>query len=132
MAALDEKAQQLRPMVSTVLNSLKQVLTLLVDMTIQKHKVAPAVHKAVSEEIPQTLKNSCTEQDSQLRLLFLEALKPFMKNVPDPELAIHIITVTAHALIHNITVERPQLLDSKDIVNELVALYHHYLERPPA
>jgi len=111
-------------------SSLKQVLTLLVDMIVQKHKVAPAVHKAVSEEIPLTLKNSCTEQDDKLRSLFLAALRPFMKNVPKPELAIHIMTVTAHALIHNITVERPQLLESTTIVTELVALYENYLERP--
>lgn len=110
-------------------SSLKQVLTLLVEMIINKHKVAPAVHKAVSEEIPQTLKNKCTEQDTQLRLLFLQALKPFMKNVPDPELAIHILAVTAHAIIHNITVERPHLLETQEIVNELVALYEHYLGR---
>lgn len=109
--------------------SLKQVLTLLVDMIIRKHKVAPAVHKAVSEEIPQTLKNNCAEQDNQLRLLFLDALKPFMNNVPNPELAIHILAVTAHAIIHNITVERPHLLETQEIVNELVALYEHYLRR---
>ncbi|MCL1090835.1 TetR/AcrR family transcriptional regulator [Shewanella profunda] len=112
--------------------SLKQVLTLLVHMIVEKHKVAPAVHKAVLEEVPLTLKTSCSDADSQLRILFLEALKPFMQNVPNPELAIHIITVTAQALINNIIVERPKLLQGTEIVTELVALYEYYLERPTA
>lgn len=112
--------------------SLKQVLTLLVHMIVEKHKVAPAVHKAVLEEVPLTLKTSCSDADSQLRILFLEALKPFMRNVPNPELAIHIITVTAQALINNIIVERPKLLQGTEIVTELVALYEYYLERPTA
>lgn len=110
--------------------SLKQVLTLLVEMIVTKHKVAPAVHKAVLEEVPQTLKSSYSDTDRQLRGLFLEALKPFMQNVPNPELAIHIIIVTAQALINNITVEQPHLLQSEAIVTELVALYEYYLERP--
>lgn len=111
-------------------DSLKQVLTLLVDMIIRKHKVSPAVHKAISEEIPQTLKSKHLEDDNQLRVLFLNALVPFMKNVPNPEFAIHIITVSAHALIHNITVDKPHFLESETIVRELVALYEFYLARP--
>lgn len=113
-------------------DSLRQVLTLLVDMIVRKHKVAPAVHKAVLEEVPLTLKTSCTDAESQLRILFLEALKPFMQNVPNPELAIHIMIVTAQALINNITVERPNLLQGAEIVTELVALYEYYLDRPIA
>lgn len=110
--------------------SLQQVLTLLVEMIVTKHKVAPAVHKAIFEEVPLTLKISCSDSDSQLRQLFLAALMPFMQNVPNPELAIHVITVTAQALINNITVERPELLQDTEIVAELVALYQHYLNRP--
>lgn len=129
-ADMHEELHKLLGLVSEQ-KSLREVLTLLVDMIVSKHKVAPAVHKAVFEEVPQTLRNSCSDADNELRMLFLEALKPFMHNVPNPELAIHIIVVTAQALINNITVERPQLLESAEIVTELVALYKNYLERPP-
>lgn len=128
-AEMDDELHNILSLIS-LQGSLKQVLTLLVETILKKHKVAPAVHKAVLEEVPQTLKTSCSDADSQLRGLFLEGLTPFMQNVPNPELAIHIIIVTAQALINNITVERPDLLQSEAIVTELVALYEHYLERP--
>jgi hypothetical protein len=67
-----------------------------------------------------------------LRKQFLDALKPFMRNVPDLDLAIHMMGVAAHAIIHDTTAERPELLDHPNFAAELVTLLENYLCRPPA
>lgn len=109
--------------------SLRKVLTLIVEMLINEHRVAPAVHKAISEELPHTLR-IVPEDIELLRAQFISVLKPFMRNVPDPELATYMMGVTAHAIVHTVTTERPELLDSPALVAELVALLENFLCRP--
>lgn len=109
--------------------SLREVLTLIMRMTIDEHKIAPAVHQAISEELPRTVQ--CLEEDSrQLRQEVLAALRPFMRNVPDPDLAIYLMGMAAHALVHGITSDRPELLDHPHLLPELVAMFENYLSRP--
>jgi AcrR family transcriptional regulator len=110
--------------------SLREVLTLIVDMLINEHRVAPAVHKAITEELPSTLRHP-PEEKEQLRGQILALLKPFMRNVPDPDLAVYMVSVAAHAIIHNMTAERPELLGHPGLVAELVTLLENYLCRPP-
>lgn len=111
--------------------SIRGVLTLIMEMLINEHRIAPAVHKAISEELPHTLR--CIPEDTErLRAQFMSALKPFMKNVPDPELATYMMGVAAHAIVHAVTTERPELLDSPSLIVELVALLENYLCRPQA
>lgn len=110
--------------------SLRQALTQIVEMTINEHRIAPTVHKVISEELPRTVK--CMEDDKeQLRGQFLSALKPFMRNVPDPDLAIYMMGVAAHAIIHNITADRPELLDHPSLVSELATMLENFLCRSP-
>ncbi|MEI7209408.1 TetR/AcrR family transcriptional regulator [Pectobacterium carotovorum] len=109
-------------------SSLRETLTLVVEMIVNKHRIAPAVHKAVTEEIPLTAR-CVLEDEEQLRRMLLDTLKPFMKNVPDPELAIYLMRTLTHAAIHRVTVERPELLEVPLLVTELVTLFEYYLCR---
>jgi len=109
--------------------SLREALSLVVEMLINEHRVAPAVHKAIREELPRTVRSTLNDEE-QLRGKILEFLKPFMRNVPDPDLAIYMISIAVEAIFHNVTAERPELLDHPSLVTELVALLENYLCRP--
>lgn len=109
-------------------DSLRGVLSLIVEMVINEHRIAPAVHKAISDELPPTLR-SMREDTELLRAQFTDALMPFMTNVPDPKLATYIVGITAHAIIHTVTAERSELLDSPMLLAELTTLLENYLCR---
>ncbi|ANE76362.1 TetR/AcrR family transcriptional regulator [Dickeya solani] len=110
-------------------SSLREALTLIVEMIVDKHRVSPAVHKALTEEIPLTARR-VLEDEEELRKCLIDGLKPFMKNVPDPEFALYIIGTATHAIIHRVTVDRPTLLHTQLLVSELVTLFEFYLNRP--
>jgi AcrR family transcriptional regulator len=112
-------------------SSLREALTAISEMLIVEHRVAPAIHKAITEELPRTLR-CMPEEKKNLRRQMLESLKPFMRNVPDPDLATYIMSIAAEAIIHNVTAERPALLDSPHLVTEIVAMFENYLCRPRA
>lgn len=108
--------------------SLRKALTVVVETLVDEHRVAPAVHKALYDELPRTMR--CMEDDrKQLRGEFLQVIQPFMKNVPDPDLATYMVGVAAHAVIHTVTAERPKLLGDPRFVPELVTLLENYLCR---
>ena len=111
-------------------STFREVLTLIIEMVVTEHRVAPAVHKAITEELPRTIRRS-HEENEQLRGKILEHLKPFIRNVPDPDLAIYMASVAVQSIIHNLTAERPELLDHSSLVAELVALLENYLCRSP-
>lgn len=108
--------------------SLREALTVIIKMIISEHRVAPAVHKAITEELPRTLRGMPKEKED-LRRQVLESLKPFMKNVPDPDLATYMMTVAVEGIVHNITAERREMLDNPSLVTELVVLFENYLCR---
>lgn len=108
--------------------SLRKALTLIVEMIVYEHRVAPAVHKAIHEELPRTIRHMA-EDNNQLRRRFSEVLKPFMKNVPDPDLSIYLMSIAAHAIIHTVTADQPNLLEHPVFVLELVILLENYLCR---
>ena len=108
--------------------SLREALTIVVEMIVDEHRVAPAVHKAIYDELPRTVRYM-EEDKQQLRDQFLDVVKPFMKNVPDPDLATYMVGVAAHAIIHTVTAERPKLLSDPSFVSELVTLLENYLSR---
>lgn len=106
----------------------KETLTLIINMVIKKHQVAPEVHKVLTEEIPRTARN-VLDEDKALREQLIGTLRPFMKNVPDPDLAIYMIRIGIDAIIHQITTNRPDLLSEAKLVTELVTLMERYLCR---
>jgi AcrR family transcriptional regulator len=109
--------------------SLRAAVAQIIELVVHEHSVAPAVHKAISEELPRTAR-CMPNQHQALRLEFLLALKPFMTNVPDPDLAIYMLDIAVHAIIHHAAVERPKLLTQPRLIAELVTLFENYLCRP--
>lgn len=112
------------------LGSLREIITMVVEMTVAEHRVAPAVHKAMEEELPRAVREVEVLQKPDFPAL-LSALKPFLQNVPDPELTLYLLGVAAHGLIHTVTAQRPELLDHPRLVSELVVMFESYLCRPP-
>ncbi|RMR58427.1 MULTISPECIES: TetR/AcrR family transcriptional regulator [Pseudomonas] len=108
--------------------SLRDALTLIVEMIVAEHRIAPAVHKAIHEELPSTIRHKAADKED-LQTQFSQVLKPFMKNVPDPELSIYLMGVAAHAIIHTVTADKPDLLGNPRFVFEVVTLLENYLRR---
>lgn len=109
--------------------SLRDALTMIVEMIVTEHRVAPALHKAIHEELPRTVRQMDEDKDN-LQRQFSDVLRPFMKNVPDPDLSIYLMGVAAHAIIHTVTADRPDLLVQPGFVVEVVTLLENYLYRP--
>lgn len=109
--------------------SLRDALSLIVEMLVAEHRIAPALHKAIHEELPRTVRHLDDGKDS-LQQQFAQVLEPFMKNVPDPELSIYLMSIAAHAIIHTVTADQPTLLEQPAFVSEVVTLMEHYLQRP--
>lgn len=109
--------------------SLREALTMIIEMIVAEHRVAPALHKAIHEELPRTIRQLEDDKDS-LQHQFAQVLKPFMKNVPDPDLSIYLMGIAAHAIIHTVTADRPKLLAQPGFVPEVVTLLENYLFRP--
>ncbi|MEH6351046.1 TetR/AcrR family transcriptional regulator [Pseudomonas sp. 3JA] len=108
--------------------SLREALTMIVEMIVVEHRIAPALHKAIHEELPRTVRQADDEKD-HLQRQFSDVLRPFMKNVPDPDLSIYLMGIAAHAIIHTVTADRPQLLGHQSFITEVVTLLENYLYR---
>jgi AcrR family transcriptional regulator len=111
--------------------SMQQAVAHIVDVLIREHQIAPAVHKAIAEELPATARSMQVNND-QFRQRILSELTPLMRNVPDPELSCYMMAVAIHAVIHQVASDRPELLVQARLKDELVAMVVHYLNRPPA
>ena len=109
-------------------HTLREALTLVIEMIVAEHRVAPAVHKAIAEELPRALR-SMTEEKGRLRRRIRASLEPFMTNVPNPDLAVYMMSVAAEAIVHNVAAERADLLDDPALVTELVALFENFVHR---
>lgn len=109
--------------------SLRDALTLIVEMIVAEHRVAPALHKAIHEELPRTVRQLEDDKNS-LQRQFADVLRPFMKNVPDPDLSIYLMGIAAHAIIHTVTADQPRLLAQPAFIPEVVILLENYLCRP--
>ncbi|KQW64890.1 TetR/AcrR family transcriptional regulator [Variovorax sp. Root411] len=108
--------------------SLRDALTVLVQSIVDEHKIAPAVHRAIAEELPRSARCAPRESNAFDQQL-LQQLRPFMKNVPDPDFAFQIGLKAAHAVIHEAASHRPEMLAQAEFVQEIVALLEGYLRR---
>lgn len=109
--------------------SLRATIERFVRDGVEDHKVAPALHRVFTEELPRSARRLPPEDPSTSRLLE-EALRSFSTNVPDASLASFVVQVSAHAIIHEAASRRPELLDHPEFVGEIVTLVERYLRRP--
>lgn len=108
--------------------TLRAALTVIVEMVVKEHRSAPEVHKAISEELPVS-QRSCQDSEGELFKQALNTLQPFMKNVPDPKLAMYMVGISIHAIVHQVTNQKPELLNHSSLVDELVTLVERFLIR---
>ncbi|MBB3643047.1 MULTISPECIES: TetR/AcrR family transcriptional regulator [unclassified Variovorax] len=108
--------------------TLREALVLLVQAMVDEHRIAPAVHRAIADELPRSVRCEIDNEDrvEQLR----KALEPYARHVPDLRVAIRIGLVAAHAVIHEATSHDPAVLERPQFVDEVVALLYGYLRRP--
>ncbi|NUP13568.1 MAG: TetR/AcrR family transcriptional regulator [Polyangiaceae bacterium] len=109
--------------------SLRALLATMVQASVDEHRVAPALHRVFSEELPRSARRMAP-RDDQAELGWRKLCEPFFKNVPDADLALFFARVTTHAIIHEAASERPDLLDHPRFVEEIVTLLDRYLRRP--
>lgn len=85
------------------------------------------MHRVIAEELPSSVK--CEADQVPIEKELLQALRPLMRNVPDPQLAIRIAVVATHAVIHEAALYRPEMINHPDFTEEVVALLEPYLQR---
>ncbi|MBB5369084.1 MULTISPECIES: TetR/AcrR family transcriptional regulator [unclassified Janthinobacterium] len=108
--------------------SLRDALALLVAAIVDEHRIAPAVHRAIAEELPGSVRHAAPDDVVEEQLL--SAFSPFMRNVPNPQLACRIARIAVHAVIHETASRTPAMLDHPGFNEELVALLMPFLQRP--
>lgn len=108
--------------------TLRETLSIIVEIVIKQHRIAPSVHKILAEEVPRTALN-VLDEEVELRELLLNTLRPLMVNIPDPELAINLVGITTTSIINQITISSPDLLNEERFITEVVTLLERYLVR---
>jgi AcrR family transcriptional regulator len=128
-------SQQVRALAPRILPQLLQqrelrgVLRTIVEVVVQEHCLAPALHRVFAEELPKSARKP-TAEDAPFRH-WEEALRPFLKGIPNPDLAIFIARKTLHAAVHEGATERPEYLTTTLFVEEITTLLERYLDRTP-
>jgi AcrR family transcriptional regulator len=109
-------------------HSVREVLRLVLNGTVEEHRRAPALHRAFEEELPRRVRRTGAREAEVME--YLEQLfLPCMRNVPNPALALLVTRVVAHAVIHEAAIYQPKLLDSPDLIEEMLLLLSPYLDR---
>ncbi len=113
---------------------LRSVLRLVIQHVIAEHSEQPALHRVFSEELPRSTRRKIqmTKDGSEqnVQSMWRACIEPFAKNVPDLEISTFVLKSAVHAVIHDAATERPELLQSVTLSDELVALIERYLVRP--
>ena len=128
-----EKARRESPSVLPELRShrtLRALLTFIIDASVREHRIAPALHRVFTEELPRSARRPNESHQAEKLRWWKELTQPFLRNVPDPDLAAFLCVVVGHAVIHEAASERPDLLENPLFADEVVTLLEGYLRRP--
>jgi AcrR family transcriptional regulator len=107
---------------------LEAAIQALVSTGLAVHAVAPALHQAFTEQLPDR-RSRMTAPDEAPMADVRRLLEQAAVDLPDKELALWMIDTVAHAVIHRAAVERPKDLSSELLASELSALLLRYLRR---
>jgi AcrR family transcriptional regulator len=127
------KAREAFPLALEMLRSqrtLKAALELVVRAAVDEHRVAPGLHRVFAEELPRSARRAVQATDDGGEQQWRALLEPFLRNVPDPELAMFVARVVLHAVVHEAATEHPGLLAHPELAREVVILLDAYLRRP--
>jgi AcrR family transcriptional regulator len=128
-----DKARQEFPKAIPTLRSqrsLHGLLKVMIDAGVAEHRVAPALHRVFAEELPRSSRRREPARPEDDWVTEWKVLtRRFLKNVPDPDLAMFLCRVVVHAAIHEAATERPDLLENPLFADEVVTLVERYLRR---
>lgn len=99
----------------------------LVAVGVAEHRVAPKLHHVLTEETPERRSRTGLEAETPLGLAARRQLA--RAGVADPELALWLVDVVIHTVLHRAGVERPAELESGQLTEELTTLLVRYLDR---
>jgi AcrR family transcriptional regulator len=105
------------------------LLRAIVEAGVNEHRAAPALHRVFEEELPRSARRAVNVHEAEQAREWANLLRPFVRNVPDPDVALFISRVVGHAALHETAIERPELLQNPALVEELVTLLDRYLRR---
>ena len=126
-----EKIRKVLPAIRPQLESqrdLRGTLRVIIDAVVQEHRVAPALHRVFAEELPLSARRLAAKEEPT-RQGWSDALKPFLRNVPDRALAMFVARCAVHAAIHEAATEQPELLERSAFTEEIVTLIERYFDR---
>jgi AcrR family transcriptional regulator len=109
--------------------SLHDVLAALIQASVDEHSTAPALHRVFAEELPRSARRVDPAREALVYAQLKELVHPFVSNVPDLDLAVFVMRVAGHAIVHEAANQRPELLTRPELVDEIVLLMEQYLRR---
>ncbi|HTV86827.1 MAG TPA: TetR/AcrR family transcriptional regulator [Dyella sp.] len=110
--------------------SLRGKLGALIEASIDEHRAAPALHRVFAEELPRSARRTDPAREALVQATLKQLVSPFARNVPDLDLAVFVLRVAGHAIVHEAANQRPDLLARPELAGEIVALMERYLQRP--
>jgi AcrR family transcriptional regulator len=124
-------SREIRELLPTVLlelhaqRDLRGALRVIVAAVVEEHRVAPSLHRVFAQELPR----SARQREPNDGQRWSDLLEPFMKYVPDRELALFVARCAVHSAIHEAATERPELLESSAFAEEIVIMIERYFDR---
>jgi AcrR family transcriptional regulator len=99
----------------------------MVSMGVAAHACAPRLHQALAEELPARRADRWEPEDAEM----VDEMRRVLAatDVPDPDLAMWLISTVAHAAIHRAAIERPGDLARGTLTEELVTMIVRYIRR---
>ena len=109
---------------------LRRRLRLVVDAAVREHSVAPALHRVFAEELPRRARRHSPSDEAAEQQFWRSLVGRSAARLPDVDLAIFVCRAASHAVIHQATSQRPELLGNALFAEELTLLLERYLRRP--
>jgi AcrR family transcriptional regulator len=104
------------------------LLRVIVAAVIEEHRISPPLHRVLGDELPRSARPR--ERSESVESQWKEIIRPFLRGVADPDIAMFIASRALHAAVHEAAAERAEVLQSPLFEDELVALLDRYLNRP--
>ena len=91
----------------------------MVHALIDSHRIAPQLHRVLTEELPYSLRRNVECIDHPI---LHAVVRNMFSAAPDPDLAFFVARSALHAVVHDAACQRPELLSSAAFVHEVERL----------
>jgi hypothetical protein len=103
-----------------------------VQCVVDEHRVAPALHRVFSDELPRSVRRDATPAEGAVTRQWKTFLAALLQDAPDPAVAAFVFQVVLHAVVHEAACEQPELLASPGFVDEVAILLERFVDRRAA